>query len=247
MKIVSPDGNYNYMYAPRLPIPCGTEEHAVVCQEEIGTGVVYFVARFDNSTTWFVNSHNPLQFTIHYYDGDQGRKAIFVMSYKNSTMSAKFISEDPVLIHNFDITGNEVVPAAASSITSYPSNCITFTSSVVVTMVTMVTMTPTACYPVIGIETELAVTHITTLTLPHSPSPPPLSSTEEEEEVRQKGLVNIHTRAGFNKLILFGTLVLLFLVLLLPVMAHRRRRSATAVGTLHYHPNRRISCADPNM
>ena len=236
------DGNvYNYTYSPCTPIQCGTES-AVVCQYSISQGISYVVARVDSSTTWNVNSYNPLQFTIHYYGGDLNRNAIFNMTYEDSAMSAKFISEAPPLTYHFGITGNKVVPAPASSITPYPTDCITFTTSIVVTMVTTVTVTPTACFPAIGTETELAVTHITTLTLHHSPSPPPPSSTEEEEEEETQeasGLVGICARAGFNKLVLFGALVVLFLILLLPVMVQRRRRFSSDGGGYYTIPSKK--------
>ena len=115
---------YKYSYSPCTPIRCGTES-AVVCQESILEERFDVVAGFDNSTTWYVNSYNPLQFTIHYYGGDDFRNVVFNMSYENSAMSAKVTSEEPVFTYRFSITANKVVPQPEPEpglCTFYPSD-----------------------------------------------------------------------------------------------------------------------------
>ena len=318
--------DYNYIYSPCTPIPCGNELVAV-CQELPSLGVYHPVGKADSSTIWNVSSYNPLQFTIHYFGGDENRNAVFNMSHENTAMSTKFISEFPLLTYNFGITGNEVVSKPDPGIcTFYPfESCRCHTDNISLdisdyfeypmevkgedvysyiyspcapircgneTSVVCQVWPSTEVRHVAGIldgstiwyvtsydplqftiryfggeegrNTEFSVSYADTAmsldfisekplltyhfsitgnkvvpeaaanVVPHASNGSPLlqSSTEEEEEERPEegDLFSLCVRACSNKLILLGALALLFLILLLTVLAQRRRVSSTGSG-----------------
>jgi len=112
---------YSYIYSPCEPIQCG-DEKAVVCQVWPETEVRHVSGILDGSTIWYVTSLDPLQFTIRYFGGEEGRNAEFSVSHADTAMSLDFISESPLLTYHFSITGNKVVPETVANVVPHASD-----------------------------------------------------------------------------------------------------------------------------
>ena len=88
--------------------PCVEDNNAigVACQMN-KDGFTYLLGKVNNETKWIVHSLDPLNFTIHYDGGDNGRTTNVMFTYKDADMESKVLSSQS-LTYSISVTGNRV-------------------------------------------------------------------------------------------------------------------------------------------
>jgi hypothetical protein len=107
------EDKYDITYMPCDPQVCpgGGGNPSVVCQVQKDKPTTVFSLGRADGLKWTLTQYNPLEFQIHYVNGDGDRKTI--ISFKHGTGSTVFSydKEDPTLTYDFNVIGSSVAPA----------------------------------------------------------------------------------------------------------------------------------------
>ena len=99
------DSTYQYS-CMNEPCEGDNSKIGVACQMNEGAST-YVLGKVNDATDWIVHSLNPLNFTIPYIGGDDGRKTSVMFTYKDADMESKVLSSQS-LTYIISITGNRV-------------------------------------------------------------------------------------------------------------------------------------------